>query len=273
MRKICSLTYVAIFLIFIMVPFTTSSAKDSGIIYLTESSFNADRACWEFKIEYKSNERIYYTFKDNITLDATYSYVNSGQVISVPSSLMKNSYKTLKLFTLDEMGNIDRKMYYKIDKIVRNTYVNDLSKLCYTLFDDDDSQYTKARKLYTWIGENKIYEYSKIGNNEYNAFYGVGSDSFGLSQLYADLCTVSGIKCEVVNSYNIDYDYAKRHSWNHIYLNNNAYLVDVYWSGVCFYNEPNYSHFCNNSIVNNIVTPNYDLSSTKYDNFYDYNIN
>lgn len=243
-------------------------ASGKSNINLTTTFYNADTACWEFKIEYVLNERIYYTFKDNETLDKSCSFINSGQAISVPSSLIKNSYKTLKLFTLDKKGNISQKMYYRIDRISRNTYMDDLTKLCYSIFDFNDSQYTKARILYTWIGENKLYEYDGLTNHEYGALYGGTSACSGFARLYVDMCTIAGIKCEYVSEDIVDYKYTIWHAWNHIYLDDKIYLVDPTWSGVCFGNVLNYSHFCNNGIVNHIITPNYDLSSSIYDNFY-----
>ena len=271
MRKIRSLIYMTILLILIVAPFTISSAgtKNNDTIYLAESSYNEENACWEFKIEYATNERIYYTFKDSETLDKNCSFINSGQVIYVPSSLIKNSYKTLKLFTLDKSGNIDNKMYYRVDRISRNTYMDDLTKLCYSLFNVKDDQYTRARKLYTWIGENKLYEFDGLTNNEYSALYGSTSACSGFARLYVDMCTIAGIKCEYVSEDIVDYRYTSWHAWNHIYLDDKIYLVDPTWSGVCFDNVLNYSHFCNNGVVNYIVTPNYDLSSTKYNNFHE----
>lgn len=264
MRKIRNLIYIFMFIILIVVPCTISSAQENNTIYLTKSSYNEENACWEFKVENESNDRIYYTFKDD-PLDKSCQYITSGQVVSVPSSLIKNSYKTLKLFTLNKSGKVTNKMYYRIDRIARNSYLNDLSKLCYSIFDLEDSQYIKAKKLYTWIGENKLYEFYGLTNHEYGAFYGKTSACSGFARLYMDMCSIAGIRCEYVSDAIVDYKYVSWHAWNHIYLDGKMYLVDPTCSGVCFDNEINYSRFCNNGVVNYVITPNYDLSSPKYD--------
>ncbi|BCN30409.1 transglutaminase domain-containing protein [Anaeromicropila herbilytica] len=239
-------------------------------ISITNSKYNTTTACWDFTIQSNTKSKIYYSFKDSEVLNYKCESIKSGQVVSVPSSLINDSFNTLKLFTLDKKNNIKDKMYYRVDIIARNTYMKDLNNLCNSIYNQEDSQYIKARKLYTWIGKNKTYKYDGLTNHEYGAFYGISSACSGFSRLYVDMCSIAGIKCEYVSDEIVDYKYKEWHSWNHIHLDDKIYFVDPTWSGVCFENKVDYSHFCNNGIVNHIVTEKYDLSSTLYDNYNQY---
>lgn len=228
-------------------------------IMLNDSEYNAKMACWDFTIKGNSNDKIYYTYKDE-KLDNTCDYIKSGSKISVPASLIKNSYSLLKLCTYRNGKQYNYRIY-NIANISRNTYINQLRMLCGNIFDVEDNDYTRAKKLYTWIGENCIYEYDGLTNNEYNAFYGRIAACSGFARLYKDMCMIAGLRCEYVSEETVDYKYKEWHAWNHLYLDNQLFIVDPTWSGVCFNNKVDYSHFCNNAIVNYVITDKYDLSS------------
>lgn len=108
--------------------------------------------------------------------------------------------------------------------------------------------------LSTLISYNRVtastYEFDGLTNHEYGAFYGKTSACSGLARLYIDMCKIVGLKAEYMSEELGGYKYISWHAWVHLYLDGNIYLVDPTWSGVCFDNKVDYSHFCNNSVVN-----------------------
>lgn len=262
------LFYLLLLLVLILVPSVNTGAKNKETIYLTNTSYNEANDSWNFTVEIESNKKIYYSY-DGSKLDKSCSSVKSGQAVSVPAKGINDKYRILKLFTINSKGKVVNKIYYNIVRITqKQTYQSDLEKFVPTLYGVEDNDYIKAKKIYTWIGQNRLYKYDGVTNNKYDAFYNVTSACDGFAQLYADMCTVAGIECYYVNDEIVDYKYMNRHGWNHLYLDGELYYVDVVWSGVCMKNKVDYSHFANNSILKNIVTGKYDFSSTKCDSVY-----
>ncbi|WP_167957038.1 transglutaminase-like domain-containing protein [Anaerosporobacter faecicola] len=251
--------YLLVFLcVVLMLQGISVKAESKTKVSISSTSYNEQTGTWDFTIQSNSNKKIYYTYS-NEHLDKKCKYVYDGDKISVQASLINTTYTTLKLFIFEKDKMI--KMYYRINNIANNVYAKDLLSLCYDIVDTNDSDYIKAKKLYTWIGENKLYKFEGNKNNVYNALYGKYCACSGFARLYVDMCKLVGLKAEYASEYIVDYKYTEWHAWVHLYLDGNIYLVDPTWSGVCFNNEVNYSHFCNNSVVNYVVTEKYDLSS------------
>lgn len=126
MKKRIISIIVLIIILSSIIPYKSVSASDN--IKLIKTEYNIETACWEFTIKSNNNKKIYYTYKDSEELNENCEFIKSGEKVSIPSSLIKNSYKVLKVATYNKKSI--SKMYFNTNSIARNTYINDLTKLC-----------------------------------------------------------------------------------------------------------------------------------------------
>lgn len=144
-------------------------------------------------------------------------------------------------------------------KIVK--YKGDISKLVFDLTKDCTTEIQKARAIYFWITENISYDYkaynkekkakvfkckngkncaSKLAiweekyiNTVLKKKIGVCS---GYSELYKKMCTLAGIRCEVIEGYTktkptqIGSMGRLNHAWNSLKIDSNYYYLDLTWA-------------------------------------------
>lgn len=111
----------------------------------------------------------------------------------------------------------------------------DLSLYLTNPFDNDEQ---KVRAIFRWITNNIAYDIDKaVANNfsasdksqsPYNVLKKRKAVCEGYSNLFVELCTQSGIRCEFIGG--ISMDNSKRtslHAWNAVFVNSTWKLVDV----------------------------------------------
>lgn len=144
-KKTLRILLIFILSIIILNNNVVSSASTKNNINITNSVYNKTTSCWDFTLKLTKNSKIYYSFNDDEILNSKCKSIVSGQVISVPSSLINGSLKNLRLFTINKKNNITNTTCYRVDLIARNKYIEDLTTTCTSIYNNDDTEYRKAR--------------------------------------------------------------------------------------------------------------------------------
>jgi len=163
--------------------------------------------------------------------------------------------------------------YGSIDRQVRTIDASSPDDLAQKLTWAYNTDFERARAIFSWIAQHISYEYKDPGSHVSNKVSNTINDDdkdtsaltplnklvaeevlkkrvalcYGYSHLFKYLCDYANIPCEIVNGYargdfnKIGANFRTNHSWNAISLDSSWYLVDVTWaSGYFSYKDNNF---------------------------------
>ncbi|MBC9909983.1 transglutaminase domain-containing protein [Chitinophaga varians] len=150
-------------------------------------------------------------------------------------------------------GTIPVKDFSATDSLARTVrYHGDLHQLTTELTAPYADQLSKTRALFIWVTHNIAYDYK-----DYNRKKGVYVNAFrrkpegdyllkilrkkkaicdGYARLFRSMCTIAGIRCEVITGYTKNKPYqagslgAADHAWNAVYLDSAWFAMDPTWA-------------------------------------------
>ena len=152
--------------------------------------------------------------------------------------------------------------YSSIDSIARTVkYNGDIYVLTKTLTAAYPEKLAKTRAIFIWITENIAYDYKFINKKKsikgpvyktganYDAILQDWENEYlrkilkrkkaicdGYATLFKSMCTIAGIRAEVINGYTKSKYYqvgstgSVNHAWNAVWLDSSYYLLDATWA-------------------------------------------
>lgn len=187
---------------------------------------------------------------------------------------MKKIFFFLTLFsnlTFGQDSNIQIE-FNQIDNYAKSVkYKEDISKIVLDLTKNCSTEIQKARAIYIWVIDNISYDYKTFNkrkkfktfrcktNEECELKKAEWKENYinkvlkqkkgvcsGYSELYKKMCTLAGIRCEVIEGYvktepfQIGRMGVLDHAWNVLIIDNTYYYLDLTWSsGYCTKNTKN----------------------------------
>jgi transglutaminase-like putative cysteine protease len=159
-----------------------------------------------------------------------------------------NSGKSSKSNTSERTSNQRTIVYYNgvtiEEGIQSNQKIDDFAEKIASNIDDDK---IKAKNIYTWIGKNIDYDYSKANrvlNNDFNiesgavaAFKERKGICFDYACLYVAMCRAVGIKVRLVTGEGFNGVSWVSHAWNQVYISSEENWINV---DTTFYKGGNY---------------------------------
>lgn len=155
------------------------------------------------------------------------------------------------LFTISI--NAQNQSFYRLIKYVEKTPESenkDILTLSKYLAKGAKSKKELVQLIYYWISLNIEYDIESFENKIINdvtaetTFFNRKSVCAGYANLFKEICTLSRIKCEVINGYAKGYGYKGEylkevnHAWNAIKMHDKWEFIDVTWgAGGAFENE------------------------------------
>jgi transglutaminase/protease-like cytokinesis protein 3 len=155
------------------------------------------------------------------------------------------------LFTISI--NAQNQSYYRLIEYVEKTpqsQTKDISTLSKYLAKGAKSKKELVQIIYYWISLNIDYDIELFENNTIDdvsaetTFLNRKSVCAGYANLFQEMCTISRIKCKVINGYGKGYNYNGEylkeinHAWNAVKMYDKWEFIDVTWgAGGAFEDE------------------------------------
>lgn len=133
--------------------------------------------------------------------------------------------------------------YAKIDDYAKNIQSEStIENQTWALTKDYKYDFERVRSIYTWITYNIVYDDTYKNRSKEITFSSKTGVCAGYAALFYEMCTIAGIKSNVIigagiTIYNTD-STKYNHAWNSVVISNTNFYLDSCWGAV--YKEPYY---------------------------------